>query len=90
MWSKHNGGNQKWKLQYTGHLTKVKTRNSVGGSYKFNKKHGFFMDRPFRVVSALGSRRCLSVKKGRTVITTRDNTNKSQVWVFDGKTMTLK
>jgi hypothetical protein len=48
------------------------------------------MDRPFRVVSALGSRRVLSVKNGRTVITTRDNANKSQVWVFDGKTMTLK
>lgn len=77
MWSKHNGANQKWRIVWTGRVTRTKTRNSVGGAYKYSKIYGFYINRPFRIVSAMKGKRVVSIRKGRTVLTSRNNKNRS-------------
>jgi hypothetical protein len=44
MWKKHNGLNQRWKIVYVKDAPKAPTKG-------FNKEYGFFINRPFVLVS---------------------------------------
>jgi hypothetical protein len=84
MWKKHNGLNQKWKLVYLDDTDKEPVKG-------LNKQFGFFINRPFFLISAMPMGRCLTTNSANLLITSKkDNkTYKQQQFVFDGATKTI-
>jgi hypothetical protein len=58
------------------------------GKGELNKEYGFYVERPFYVISMCGEKRYLDVI-GRNVVVKTPNEFDSQVWYFDQKTKTI-
>jgi hypothetical protein len=58
------------------------------GKGELNKEYGFYVERPFYVISQCGEKRYLDVI-GRNVVVKTPNEFDSQVWYFDQKTKTI-
>jgi hypothetical protein len=85
MWKKHNGLNQKWKLVYLDDTDKEPVKG-------LNKQFGFFINRPFILISAMPMGRCLTTTNASNLIITAKRDGKAykqQQWYFDGATKTI-
>jgi hypothetical protein len=58
------------------------------GKGELNKEYGFYVERPFYVISMCGEKRYLDVI-GRNVVVKTPNEFDSQVWYFDQRTKTI-
>jgi hypothetical protein len=83
MWNKHNGLNQQWDIVY------VDTFKGWTKKGELNKSFGFFVERPFYIVSELPSHRYIDLIGSNTVIKTPNGFD-SQKWYFDQKSRTIK
>lgn len=83
VWNKHNGLNQQWDIIY---VDSWKGWNKKG---ELNKFFGFFVERPFYIVSEMSSHRYIDVIGSNTVIKTPNGFD-SQKWFFDQKSRTIK
>lgn len=61
IWKRHNGANQRWRIV---HLDEKTTEPTKG----LDKEFGFFMNRPFFIVSKLWMGRVAEVVGGRNII----------------------
>jgi len=50
MWNRHNGANQRWKVVYVDKAAPIPKEG-------FNKDFGFYVNRPFYIVSRLPMKR---------------------------------
>jgi len=60
------------------------------GKGELNEDYGLYIERPFHVVSALGSKRYLEVINNRQMVIKTQNGQKGQIWYFDQKSFTIK
>lgn len=71
-YKRHGGKNQRWRIVYVDEAPKPSTSG-------INKEFGFFIDRPFYIMSKLPMRRVLDIKGGRNVnLQTRVDGKKTQ------------
>jgi hypothetical protein len=87
MYKKHNGLNQKWKIVYLDDTDKEPVKG-------LNKQFGFFINRPFYLISALPMARVLTTNsQNNLIVTKRPGTTsaaaKQQQFYFDGAKKTL-
>jgi len=77
--------NQRWNVLYTDKAPKPITKG-------LNKAFGFYVNRPFYIVSMLPMNRVVEVvQKRNIVIKSRvGKAKKTQQWVFDGVSKTIK
>jgi hypothetical protein len=54
-----------------------------------NKEYGFYVERPFYIISMCGEKRYMDVIDGRNVVVKTPNEFDSQVWYFDQRTKTI-
>lgn len=57
--------------------------------FKYNRTYGFYLNRPFRIVTMMKSKRCLTVNRSNVVIANKNNQS-SQLWTFNPSTMTIQ
>jgi hypothetical protein len=84
-WTKHTGLNQKWKVVYVDQAPKGPTKG-------MNKEFGFYIERPFVMISQLPAHRFLETVSATHVKIT-DPVNppkKAQQFVFDQKSKTIR
>jgi len=60
------------------------------GKGELNEDFGLYIERPFYVVSALGSHRYLEVINSRNMVIKTKNSQKTQTWWFDQQSFTIK
>jgi len=87
--SKSNGKmNQLWDIIY---VDEWKGEPKKG---ELNEDFGFYVERPFHIVSMLPRRRYLQrvdgLGGGREIVIKQPNSYKDQVWWFDQNTLTIK
>ena len=68
MWVKHGETNQKWDVQY---VDDMPAEEPVKG--ELNQEFGFYVQRPFHVVSQMPGRRYLDVDGGRNIVIRRES-----------------
>lgn len=85
MWVKHGETNQKWDVQY---VDDMPAEEPVKG--ELNQEFGFYVQRPFHVVSQMPGRRYLDVDGGRNIVIRRESGKDTQTWYFDQKSKTIK
>jgi len=83
MWGKHNGINQQWDIVYADKWVQPPKKGEL------NKDFGFYVERPFYIVSELPKHRYIDVINGNTVIKTPNGFD-TQKWWFDQKSRTIK
>ena len=81
-YKRHNGPNQRWNIVYLDKVVKQKSG--------LNSKFGFYINRPFYIVSSMPMRRVLEVVGGRNVVIRRRSNRNTQRWVFDQKSKTIQ
>jgi hypothetical protein len=84
MWKKHGGLNQQWDVVYADEYPAEPTKG------QFNKDFGMYVERPFNVISEIGTHRYLTVINNRDFVIKVSNGRKEQQWYFDQKTLTIK
>lgn len=78
VWNKHNGINQQWDIVY---VDEQKPEPKKG---EFSPKWGFYVERPFYIVSEMKSNRHITqLSSDRFTIIKTANGNKSQKFYFD-------
>lgn len=82
-WGKHNGLNQQWDIVYVDEWKPWPKKGEL------NEFFGFYVQRPFYIVSELPKHRYLDEINGNLVIKTPNGFD-SQKWFFDQKTRTIK
>jgi hypothetical protein len=60
------------------------------GKGELNERFGLYVERPFHIVSALGSKRYLEVINNRNMVIKTQNAQRGQIWWFDQKSFTIK
>jgi hypothetical protein len=60
------------------------------GKGELNEDFGLYVQRPFYIVSALGSKRYLEVINNRNMVVKTQNGQKGQIWWFDQQSFTIK
>lgn len=85
MWIKHGETNQKWDVQYVDDMPAEEP-----GKGDLNPEYGFYVQRPFHIVSQMPGRRYLDVDGGRNIVIRRENGKDTQTWYFDQKSKTIK
>jgi hypothetical protein len=84
VWKRHNGANQRWTIVYLDQSPKEPTTG-------LNKDFGFWVNRPFVIISRLPMGRAVEIVGGRhIVIKHKVFGKKSQQFYFDGKSKTVK
>jgi len=81
-WNKHGGLNQQWNIVYADQMKPEPTKGQMGTM-------GFYVERPFYIVSELKKHRYIDLISANMVIKT-PNGSDSQKWFFDQKTKTVK
>ena len=84
VWGRHNGLNQQWDIIY---VDKWKPEPTKG---QLNEFFGFYVERPFHIVSQMPGRRYLDVIDNRNIVIKQPNSYDSQVWWFDQQSRTVK
>lgn len=83
-YKRHGGKNQRWRIIYVDEGIKASKKG-------LNKDFGFYINRPFYIMSKLPMRRVLDIKGGRnTNLQSRVNGKKTQQFTFDEKTKTIQ
>jgi hypothetical protein len=75
---------QQWDVIYVDQWKGEPTKGQL------NKEYGLYVERPFHVISALGSGRYLEVINNRNMVIKTRNNQKGQIWWFDQRTLTIK
>jgi hypothetical protein len=60
------------------------------GKGELNKEYGLYIERPFYIQSAMGSKKYLEVINNRQMVIKTQNGQKGQIWWFDQKSFTIK
>jgi len=60
------------------------------GKGELNEEYGLYIERPFYIQSALGSKRFLEVINNKNMVIKSQNRIKTQEWWFDQKSFTIK
>jgi hypothetical protein len=68
---------QKWEVVYADEW------KGEPGKGELNPEYGLYIQRPFYIRSALGSRRYLEVINNRNMVIKAQNGQKGQIWWFD-------
>lgn len=76
--------NQEWDIIYEDDMPDEPKKGEL------NEFFGFYVERPFHIVSQMPGRRYLDVIDGRNIVIKTTNSYKSQVWWFDQKSKTIK
>lgn len=85
VYNKHGGLNQQWDVYYVDQ--KIPGEPGKG---ELNEEWGLYVQRPFQIVSELGSHRYLDMLNTRQLaIKTRVDNRNSQQFVFDQNTLTI-
>jgi len=84
MWNRHNGLNQQWDIIY------VSDYKGPAKKGEKSDKFGFYVERPFYIVSDMPRHRYIDCKGGRNIVINYPHGGKSQQWFFDMKTRTIK
>ena len=84
VWKRHNGLNQKWRIQY---ISDIKPEPAKPP--KVIRKNEFIVDKPFILISKMRAARVLSTKGTNLVIKNRVAGDNSQVFIFDSKSNTI-
>lgn len=84
MYKKHGQINQQWDIVYKDDMPKEPKKGEL------NEDFGFYVERPFHIISQLPSRRYLDIIDGRNVVIKQPNSFKTQEWFFDQKSKTIK
>jgi hypothetical protein len=77
VWKRHKGLNQQWDIVYADDMEAEPKKGQL------NKDFGFYVQRPFYIVSQMAQRRYLDAVDGRNIVIKTPNSYKSQVWFFD-------
>jgi hypothetical protein len=83
VWRKHGGTNQQWDVVYVDAIGKEPKKGQM------NKDFGFYVERPFYIVSAMSKGRYLDMINRNLVIKTANGFKSQQFW-FDQKSKTIK
>jgi len=62
MWNKHNGLNQQWDIVYADDMPAEPKKGEL------NEDFGFYVERPFHIISQMPSRRYLDIVDGRQIV----------------------
>jgi membrane carboxypeptidase/penicillin-binding protein PbpC len=81
---KHGKINQQWDVIYADEYPEEPKKNEL------NKDFGLYVERPFYVVSELGTNRYLEVINNRNMVVKTQNGRKEQIWWFDQKSLTIR
>lgn len=81
-WSRHDGLNQKWEICYVD-ICRPEPTSGLATDW------GLYINRPFYIHSALPDLRMIDLVGRNAVIKTR-NGYKTQQWIFEYKTRTIK
>lgn len=84
MWNKHKGINQQWDIIYVSDMPPEPKKGEL------NTDFGFYVQRPFHIVSQMPDRRYLDIIDGKNIVIKQANSLKSQEWYFDQTTKTVK
>jgi len=68
---------QEWEIVYADEW------KGEPGKGELNEEFGLYVQRPFYIVSALGSHRYLEVINSKNMVIKTKNSHKTQVWWFD-------
>jgi hypothetical protein len=79
--------NQKWEIKYLKETSGIKIRKSE--KFVFNKSFGLYVNRPFRILTNMKSRRVLTSIKNNVVLANTDAAA-AQYWIFDPSTNTIE
>jgi hypothetical protein len=60
------------------------------GKGELNEEYGLYIERPFYIVSAMGSGRYLDLINNRNMVIKTPNGRKTQIWWFDQRSYTIK
>lgn len=86
VWTKHNGRNQKWRIEYLNRKPQKPKKKAAPRKGEYSADHHLYVERPFYIVSKLGSQRYLdNDKRGNKLVVKKENGNESQQWWFDFK-----
>ena len=75
---------QEWEIVYADEW------KGEPGKGELNEDFGLYIERPFYVVSALGTHRYLEAINNRQMVIKTKNGQKGQTWWFDQKSFTIK
>jgi len=75
---------QDWDIVYEEDMKDEPTKGQL------NEDFGFYVERPFHIISMLPSRRYVDIIDRRNIVIKTPNSYKSQVWWFDQKSRTVK
>jgi len=84
VYNRHNRINQQFDIVYADEW------KGEPGKGELNKEFGMYVERPFYVVSQMGSNRYLDLINNRNMVIKTPNGRKTQIWWFDQKTLTIK
>jgi hypothetical protein len=84
VWKRHGGRNQQWDVIYANQWK----RDPIKG--ELNKEFGLYVERDFYIVSRLRSGRYLDLMPNRRFYLKTRNGQKTQIFWFDQKTLTIK
>ena len=84
LWRRHNGPNQRWRIVYLDKKGKEPTKGLW-------RNFGFYINRPFFIMSRMPMRRVIEVVGGRNlVIKNLVRSRRTQQWTFDWRSKTIK
>ena len=83
MWNRHNGANQRWRVLYLDKMGKIPKQGR-------NSKFGFYINRPFYIMSRMPMRRVVEVVGGRNVVIKQARNRNTQKFTFDQVSKTIK
>ena len=84
IYKKHGGLNQQWDITYADEYPDEPKKNEL------NERFGLYVERPFYIVSQLGSNRYLDLINNRNMVIKTRNGRNTQIWWFDQKSLTIK
>jgi hypothetical protein len=84
IYNKHGRINQQWDLVYVDEYPDEPTTGQL------NKNFGFYVNRPFYIVSQMSSGRHLELIDGRNLVIKTRNGQKTQEFYFDQASKTVK
>jgi hypothetical protein len=82
-WNKHGKANQRWRIIY---LDKAEKMQEKG----LHEDFGFHIDRPFYIVSEMGTHRYLSVINNRNLAIKTQHGRNTQEWYFHQPSKTIR
>jgi hypothetical protein len=84
VWNKHGKVNQQWDVVYADEWKGEPTKG------EFSPRFGLYVERPFYIVSQLGSNRYLDLINSRNMVIKTRNGRNTQEWWFDQKSYTIR